>query len=312
MSNKSCDEIINIRLLKALYLAIEINRRLKSNYSNILLYACCTEPSAQSAKVQLGDTLAALVKHYPALAKVANENILPSEQAALKARQEISPQELALQSELYKQFGPGFAQTGSDIAAQTQKGQVSADLAASQGGGAELVKQLDAIQRGVDPEFYATREAAGGKVNALLAGQDPNSLTGAELANVERGLNRSNISEGNLTPSATGTIKNAMTFGGALDKKRQNLADALNVATNFLSQSKSGINAFNVATGRGGPENQGESKFNLTPNANAGQDSNSMFSDVFGQTGAFELQKGQIRANRADTVDTVNSMVSSV
>lgn len=163
----------------------------------------------------------------------------------------IAPQEQALQLQLLEKFGPLFSKVGQDLATQEAEAGISRDLALSKGPGMDLVKQATEIDRAANPEFYGMRETTAKGYTDLIEGQDPNKLTGAELSNVERGVNRLNARTGNLnTGDATTTVGNAMTFGDELGKKRDRFSSALNLFPGISAASRSPVDAFAVSTGK--------------------------------------------------------------
>lgn len=145
----------------------------------------------------------------PAIGTIANEQ--------LRAAQRVSPAYAKLQMDLLNTYGPQIA------AAELEQNKIA------------------------DPEYYALRELESGKTFDLLNAMDPTRLSGSEQAEVERGLNRMNVNTGTANaPSQLNTVKNAMTFGSALQDKQGRFAQALGTATGALPNFKSDINKFNT------------------------------------------------------------------
>lgn len=217
-----------------------------------------TDYKPQSVAGLTGRQLKALQKHGMASAQTLQD-----------INTKIAPQEQALQLQLLQQYGPLFSKVGQDISTQEAEAGISRDLALAKGPGLELAQQASEVDKAINPEFYKMREVTGKGYADLISGQDPNKLSGAELANTERGINRLNARTGNLnTGDATTTAANAMTFGDELGKKRDRFSAALNLFPGLSGASRSPVDGFAVATG----------KTSTTPN--------------FGQQN-FQIQNGQ-------------------
>ena len=169
------------------------------------------------------------------------------------ATQALAPSNAALDYNQYLQYAPKYLTAGENLADEQASRATARDLAVINSGGGQLAQKALELDRLANPEFYANRAAAGQGFQALLAGQDPNNLTGSEMANVERGINRLNMSRG--TPSnigdATTTASNAMLFGDKLNQKRAAFGQSLAMFPGIQQGSQSGINAYQIAAGRG-------------------------------------------------------------
>lgn len=259
-----------------------------------------------------GRQIAAFAKHLPRYLQVIGQNIGPYLQSQVNARGTIDPQQAALDESLLKYFGPRMTDVGLGLQRQGAFGTAQNELDVLKGPGAELVaagKQLEEYQ---DPEYFATRAAGGQKLLDLLGGQDPNKLTGAEEANVERGLNRMNIGAGTYgTQSGTGTVNAAMTFGDALDRKRNTLLNTINSIPSNLAAFKTGKDVFQVATGRSSMPNPGFAQYQ-TGRQGFGQDVAGLGSGLLGETGQNVRSAQELNANRRDILDRVNETMSSL
>lgn len=256
--------------------------------------------------------MAAFVRYLPRYLETIGANVGPYTQALTTARGSVAPQELALDESILSYFGPRFTELGLGLQRQGALGTAQNELDVLRGPGAELVaagKQLEEYQ---DPEYFATRAAVSQKLIDLLSGQDPNRLTGAELANVERGLNRTNQRGGVAdVPTSTGAIANAMTFGGALDAKRNTLLNTINAIPQNLAAFKTGKDVFQVATGRPSQPNAGMNQFN-SGRAGFGQDVAGLGSGLLGEVGQNTRQAQVLDSQRRDTLDRVNETMSSL
>lgn len=258
--------------------------------------------------------------------KAYRENIIPMIQQQVaaarqyepemqKLREEISPREQQLNADLYRQFGPQFARTGSDIARQNAQAQAETDLGIVSGTGRELVREAMRTQKEADPEAYRARELALQNLEQLQGSlTDPNAgLSGAERAEIDRSLARENYARGTgATPTATSTVSNAMAFGGAGEARKAQrqsaIANAAQLAAGAVQPLSSRIDTFQLTTGRPSV-NQGEAR---TGGAReVGQESNAMGMNLFGNASQMRQQENQINASRKDALDSLTQGVSA-
>jgi len=195
----------------------------------------------------------------PAIGNIAN--------AQLRAAQRVSPAYAQLQSDLLETYGPRVAQ-------------------------AELEQN-----RIADPEYYNLRGLESDKTFDLLNAMSPSGLSGAESAEVERGLNRMNTNTGTAnSPSQIGAIKNAMTFGSALQDKQSRFAQALGTATGALPNFKSDINKFNT---------------DFSKTVGQDQSANGFGQDFTNYVGGMQGQNVQALSNRRQWDTRVNDSIGS-
>jgi len=243
--------------------------------------------------------LQALITHLPAFMDIQNAQVGPQAQAMLKAAQGITPVYNDLQTSEYARNAPSLAQTGSQVDNISRTGAAKTDLDILQGSGGDLVKESQALDRQLNPEFYKTRELESNKMEELLESINLNDAN----PEAERLIGQENARSGNLSnPSATGTVANALSFGSELDRRRTSLGNALNTVTNFLQPSQGQFNP--VATALGRPStNTGENRFAGTQQAGdqAYQSGNNMLQQ-FTQT---RLQENDINANRQKAIDRI-------
>lgn len=215
--------------------------------------------------------------------------------------EEIQPRQMALQTGLLQQYAPLLTALGIDLSGQQQLGDVANARATIAGGGRELVSDATGLDRQVNPEFYANRELGASGLQSLIGGMDPNKLSGAEMANVERGVNRLNQRRGNTNISdATTTAANALQFDDRLQQKRAAFGQALNLIPGIQSASRSPIDAFNVATGRSSSSpNFGQQQFQNTQPTGTGQ-------SLLGSIQGTQQQKQEIEAGRRTGQDFLN------
>jgi len=263
------------------------------------------------------EQMQSLVRFLPSYMRAMDKATLPHEQALLDARSVTDPQNAALDAQLFEQYGPIFAGIGDTISGQSANRQAQNELTTLQGPGRELALAGQALNKEIDPEYYGLRANAADKFTQLLAGQDPNALSGAEMANVERGLNRTNRVNGVAeVPTSGSAISNAMTFGDALTGKRNTLLATLNAIPQNLAAMKSGTDAFQVATGRSSSGAQGVGNSGLgqygTGRQGFGTSTQGAASQLLGETGQNVRQNIDLTANRRTTLDQVNSTLSSL
>lgn len=253
---------------------------------------------APSTYKSTAETLRAYAQYLPRLLNVTSNQALPVGQTLQNAQNVLAPQEQALNFRIFDQYNPLYAQS----AARTE-----ADLI--QGAGGEAVLASDRLNRLVDPEYYSGRAATGRSLEQLLGGMDPNRLTGAESANVERGLARQRSREGNLsTPNNLTAIQSALGFDDRLQQKRSGVSQAINAAAGTLPTFRSGVDTFGQATGRSGTQAFGSQFGRPSTVGDQVFDSGNQFVQGVGQ---LRNQENAINANRRSVTDYVNAAVSS-
>jgi hypothetical protein len=261
----------------------------------------------------ISDTSAARLrakgKGYRAIRQTALgvQDFLPSIlQALTQAQTQQAPQLAQSELDLYKLLGPEYTRINSELNAQGQGAQAATDLGLLKGVGKDVTQQTLELQKLADPEFYALREALGAGANKLLGGINPNELSGAEIANIERTQNRSNIAAGTAnTGSPLGAIKNAMTFGDKLASKQSTFAQTLNNIGNLAPNLKSGAFNYSAATGQAGAgtgQQQLGGNFNTTT-----QQANTLASNLLGQSGGLVGNERNIQANKIPNYERVLS-----
>lgn len=258
--------------------------------------------------------------------KAYRENLLPMIQQQIAAareyepamqdlRAQVSPREQQLNLDLYRQFGPQFAQASSDIARQNAQAQAETDLGIVSGTGRDLVREAMRTQKEADPEAYRARELALANLEKLQGSLlDPNAgLGGGERAEIERSLARENFARGTgATPTATSTVANAMAFGQAGEARRAQrqsaLAGAAQLAAGAVQPLSSRIDTFQLTTGRPSV-NTGEQR--TGGSREVGQESNAMGMNLFGNASQMRQQENQINAQRKDALDALTQGVSA-
>lgn len=276
------------------------------------LYRNGGDPPPTSVGESTSQQLQAYIQNLPALANATGAAMTPLAQAQQNATNATAPQQAALQTQLFGQYGPQLAAIGDTINANSASSNAASNVNLLNGSGGQAAMAADKLQRQLDPEYYATRALAGQKQQDLLNSIDLNGLSGSERAEVERSNNQSDASRGLLNaPSQTATVNNAMSFGNALNVKRNSLEQALSSATSFLPSSQGPVNGFQTATGK--PSNSGTTSPTTFGNPNGGADTaTSLGTSLLGGINSTATNNANISANRRDTLDRVNGTFSSL
>lgn len=269
----------------------------------------CGAGPADRTQESMDTVLKAYASNLPQLIKSQADAARQYEPEMQKLRAEISPKDQQLNADLYSQFGPQFAKTGSDIARQNAEEQAKTDLGVVSGTGRDLVREAMKTQREADPEAYRARALALQNLEQLQGSlTDPNAgLSGAERAEVDRSLARENYARGTgATPTATSTVSNAMAFGGAGEARKAQrqsaIANAAQLATGAVQPLSSRIDTFQLTTGRPSA-NFGEQRAGGA--SQVGQESNAMGMGLFNSANAMRQQENQINAGRQSGIDQV-------
>lgn len=253
--------------------------------------------------------LQAFQKHGPAMVQAMTGVMPDAAWQEFLAKQRVALPEAQLQADVYRQVAPELNRVGAEIDRANQLAASQNELDLVNGTGGELVEGADRLQRLLDPEFYKNRSTISEGIEKLFAGMDPNSLTETERENVARGLARTN---GSVPTSTATTVENAMTFGNELTNKRNNFAAILAQAAQALPQTRSGIDAFNVATKRSVAGNTGGGAFRGL-NDNAGQTGMQASSQIMGQIGQLAQTRAQkYKSGLTRAMEGVQGVTSSI
>lgn len=271
---------------------------------------------SRTAGATTAESMQAYIKYLPQLLSAANDQIYSSGKAQLDASGKLSDQANQQGLDTFSKYAPQLAAAGNAIT--KQNAQAGADTTASVLG-SDAAKNTatsgTALDRLANPEFYNTKELASNKLGELLNSINLNGLSGGERAEAERSINRDNVAGGNAnTPSALGTVSNAMNFGSALNAKRSALSGAINSATQFLPASRSSFdpNATVLAGAAAGTQNNpGLSQFQAgNANQGAGTVSNSM--DFFKSIMGAGVNANNLNAQNRDGLDRVTGVLGSL
>lgn len=246
------------------------------------------------------------------LPKVLNTytQALPAyDRAMLEAAKIIDPQKAQHEYDLSSKFSPLYNLLTNQLQDENTQLGAERELRTLRGTGKDLVGEAINLDRMANPEFYATREHANRLYNDLLDSINPNGLTPGETTEIERGLART----GELPGSQS--WKHAITFGNALNAKKDRLASVLSMAPSMLS-SKTQIDPFQVGTGRAGVSAAPVTNFNPSGYNNATQIAGigqSLASQIGSQVQANQANAlAQQNSNRANTLGWANVGISGV
>lgn len=261
----------------------------------------------------------AIVDLLPYYQQAVSGQVVPAALANLAAQQATSPQLAQLMTELYGTYGPQLNKIGSDIARQNALAQVGTDTAALEQARTTLLPQALAAAKQYDPEFFATRELTSNRLGELLRSIDLTSgLSDVEKREVEQALAIEGNRRGTANaPSNLDTVSNAMQYGQAgfnrLQTNRSALSTAIANATAALPTFKSGVDVFQVATGRSSTPNTGNQQFTgvTNPEGAAGR-ANTLASGLLGNIGQLDMTQMNINANKKDWADYLNQVTSSI
>lgn len=272
------------------------------------------DPPAPTASETTAAQLQAYTQYLPGLFEVLRPEQQKAEQATLDLQREFQPQLADLNVELLKQYGPEYNQVGADLARQNQQLQAENDLAILQGTGRDVITAATEAQRLADPEFYKTREVTSKAYQDLVNSYDLSGLSPTEAANIERMTNRSN-SRGGVAGvgSPSTTTANAFAFDDKLQQKKSNLANVLNMYGNFQQGNRSGVDTFQLTTGKPSVGAYNQNLFQgVQPFGNASAEASGTANNFLAQTGENARQTNTINANRRDTLDRVNETQQAV
>lgn len=273
-------------------------------------------PTYQGSVETTADMLQAIKENMPGLTKVMGENVTPMEQSLVDSQKVIAPQQAQLSLDLARQFFPGFTDLGIQQNRQQALGQADTDLAVLNGPGKALTAAALEAQKQADPEYYKERAQSSDALTKLFASlDDPNGgLSGAEREEVQRSLARDNASRGNITPSAESTVASAMSMGsaGAARKaqKQQAIQGAVNTATGQMPAAKSGVDTFQLTTGRPSATNTGMGQFGgVQP---VGQNTMNLGQGLMQQAGTFAGNQQNNRAAQKDFFDKFQQTMQGI
>lgn len=257
----------------------------------------------------------------PYLNQAVNNTAVPTAQAGYNAAAATAGPYAQLMTDVFNQFGPQLNAIGNEINRRNALATSTTTNEVLNGPGQQTIQGALAGQKIADPEFFKTRDLTANRLSDLMKSIDlSGGLSDTERREIGQGLAQQATQRGTATnPSALDTVSNAMQFGQAGYQRQQiaksNLATAIQGATSFLPTSKSGIDAFQVATGRPSLPNQGAGVFTgLGPSGTGqgGAQSLGLAGNLLNNSSAQQTNLDTIASQKKDWADYLSQVSSSV
>lgn len=228
-----------------------------------------------------------------------------------------SPLYAQLMTSLYNTYGPQLNSIGNEIQTRNAMASANRDLGVLQGPGQDLVNQAYQSAQTFDKPWYDTRATTANRLSDLMGSINlSGGLSDTERQEIAKGnaLDASRRGVGNA-PSATEAAGNAMTYGQAGYQRQQqaksNLSQAIQSAAAFMPTAKSGVDVFQVATGRSSTPNPGNALFpgvNQT-NSNA---SYGLAGSTLGNMNQAQMNQDTINSQKKDWLDQFNQFAGGL
>lgn len=253
----------------------------------------------------------------PYISAAINAQQLPTALSDLNTAQVTAPGYAQLQTQLFNQYGPQLNAIGNEIQRRNALAQADTENAVITGPGKDLVNNAYQLSQVYDKPYYDTRQSTADQLSKLFSSIDlSGGLSGTERNEVGQGLAREGAQRGTgFAPSNTETVSNAMRYGQAGYNRQQqaksNLSDAISKASAFLPTAKSGVDVFQVATGRPSQPNPGAS---LVPSATTtGNSSNfGLAGNLLGGMNNATMNNANIEANQKDWLDKFTQLTGGI
>lgn len=253
----------------------------------------------------------------PYLTNAINSQQLPTELTNLQTSQITSPGYAQLMTDLYNNYGPQLNAIGNEIQNRNAMAQAQTSQNVIDGPGRGLVDSAYDLSQVFDKPWYDTRGVAAGRIQDLLKSIDLSGKpSGSEVDQLQSSIARQNMQRGtNNAPSNTDITANAMQFGNLGYQRKQtaisNLSDAISKASAFLPSAKSGVDVFQVATGRSSMPNPGNSLF---PGISSPSNNNAfgLAGSLLGSTNAQITNQQTIDSQKKDWLDQFNQLTSGI
>jgi len=230
-------------------------------------------------------------KHLPEMGEAVRGQVGPFAQTNLDAARQVSPGYAELLNDLYAQYAPGLAKTGTQVEDISRRGQAATDLGLLQ----DYAPSLMDAHRKANPEQFAVQSDAAKKLGELLNSINLNDAS----PEAERLIGREAARSGNLaTPSATSTTSNALSFGREMDNRRNQLGQAISLATQFIPASQGGFNPVTNLMARGATGTGSNQFAGVAP---LGGDAQALGSQLLGHTTDTKQQQNQLKYTAQET-----------
>jgi hypothetical protein len=226
----------------------------------------------------------------PAIAALSAE-VKPTALAQLEADKAVSPEYSQLQTDIYARQAPELNRIAREIEDANQRAAAERELAIAEGPGRGLVNIAQQLQRNIDPEFFKNREEVARGISALLGSTDPTKLTGSEREEIARAIGQRGV----VNPQSNlDAIERGMTFGRALQQKKDAFADTIAKVSASLPALKTGYTGFEIGTRRALVPNMGENRF-IGAQQNTGQQAFNVGTNLMNQIAGFQQQRAAYR-----------------
>lgn len=242
----------------------------------------------------------------PYLNQAVNNTAVPSAIAGFNAQAAVSGPTAQLMTDLYNQYGPQLNNIGNQIMNANALSNAQTEQDVINGPGRGLVTSARDLSNVFDKPWFDTRDKTASALQEQLNG----GLSQSERDEIGKGLARQNSANGTLnTPSQTNTVGNAMQYGQAA---RSRLSQAIQSASAFLPNARSGVDVFNVATGHSSMPNPGNGMFPGLSGSQSGQQGLGLAGQMFGGFNQTQGNIDNINANKKDWLDQFNQFASGL
>lgn len=199
--------------------------------------------------------LGAYSMFMPQLAKETASAIPGISNALTTATEQSTPALNALNLQQLQQYAPQLSTLGSSLTNQQELAGANTIGNVLSGPGAANAASAVNLNRQLNPDYYSAMDAASKGAASAVNAINLNGLSPGESNAVERSLNQTNTSTGNLgLVNPMNTINNAINFGGAFNNKiglmNQTTGNAANVAS--IAAGNGGVNPVGVALSQPG------------------------------------------------------------
>lgn len=256
----------------------------------------------------LGGDLNRFTSWLPTYLEAYYKELPEAAKAQLAADSAVAPGYAQLGADLYSQFAPQYGQVGRGELAKDELAAAQTEYDIASGSGSRLAELAMGLQRREDQPYYASRDLIAGGLNDWFAGQNPNALSGAERAEMEKTTAR----QVGYNPSAMNFAAGAMNTGSALQAKQGRFADNVAKLSSAIKPLQSGLDMTKIATGRSTKTNPGTSAFQL-PTTGQGQWAVQPGMQYNNNLQNYNLQRNMLQGSAGDmTASMVGSLVGGV
>jgi len=211
-----------------------------------------------STNESMAEILGAMRQYFPGTMESVRTTYQPQAQAEFDIAKQFTPQWAELQYDTLNKEGRDLSKLGRELSREEQIGAAETEREIAGGIGRDLTQTARELQQVMDPEAYKTKADLSKHIeDAFTSLGTPGSLSADETEQISRGLGRNAYSVG----SPMETVNNAMTFGDAQAKRRDEFNKALQTATNAIPAMRSGLTGFEVGTRRTLLPNFGQSNY---------------------------------------------------